>query len=147
MLLFFWITEVTGAVYIFSMGIFLVVLGLPLYAMMRLSVDKKFTEKFYDRIAFLWDRFFHIWYGEREASRIIRFLKLRDNSKVLDFGCGSGNTTLFISRRLRRGMVVAVDLSEKQLEQVFAKLRKVMAKKKFATDEELEAVAHEVLGK
>ena len=36
---------------------------------------------------------------------------------------------------------------EAQLEQVFEKLRKVMAVKKFATDEELEAVVREVLGK
>ena len=37
--------------------------------------------------------------------------------------------------------------SEAQLEQVFGKLRKVMAQKNFATDEELEAAVHEVLGK
>ena len=37
--------------------------------------------------------------------------------------------------------------TEAQLEQVFEKLRKVMAIKKFATDEELEGVVQEVLGK
>jgi isopropylmalate/homocitrate/citramalate synthase len=36
---------------------------------------------------------------------------------------------------------------EAQLAQVFGELRKVMAQKKFATDEELEAVVHKVLGK
>jgi len=36
---------------------------------------------------------------------------------------------------------------EKQLQEVFEKLRRVMAQKKFATNEELEAVVHEVLGK
>ncbi len=36
---------------------------------------------------------------------------------------------------------------EKQLQQVFEKLRKVMAQKKFATDEEVETAVHEVLGK
>jgi isopropylmalate/homocitrate/citramalate synthase len=36
--------------------------------------------------------------------------------------------------------------NEAQLEQVFAKMRAVMAPKKFATDDELEAVVHEVLG-
>ena len=35
---------------------------------------------------------------------------------------------------------------EAQLEQVFAKMRTAMAVKKFATDEELEAVVHAVLG-
>jgi isopropylmalate/homocitrate/citramalate synthase len=36
---------------------------------------------------------------------------------------------------------------EKQLQEVFGKLRKAMAQKNFATDEELEAVVREVLGK
>ena len=36
---------------------------------------------------------------------------------------------------------------EKQLQQVFEKLRKVMAQKKIATDEDVEAAVHEVLGK
>lgn len=42
---------------------------------------------------------------------------------------------------------MGLQCSEAQLEQVFGKLRKVMAQKKFATDEDLEAVVHEVLGK
>jgi isopropylmalate/homocitrate/citramalate synthase len=42
---------------------------------------------------------------------------------------------------------MGLQCNEKQLEQVFEKLRKVMAQKKVATDEELEAVVHEVLGK
>ena len=42
---------------------------------------------------------------------------------------------------------MGLQCSEPQLEQVFDKLRKVMAPKKFATDEEFEAVVHEVLGK
>jgi len=55
----------------------------------------------------------------------------------------------------RHGMVGPVALKikrmglqfdEAQLEQVFAAMRKVMAVKNFATDEELEAVVHEVLG-
>ncbi len=42
---------------------------------------------------------------------------------------------------------MGLQCNEKQLQQVFEKLRKVMAQKKFATDEEVEAVLHEVLGK
>jgi isopropylmalate/homocitrate/citramalate synthase len=42
---------------------------------------------------------------------------------------------------------MGLQCNEKQLEQVFGKLRQIMAPKKFATDEELEAVVHEVLGK
>jgi isopropylmalate/homocitrate/citramalate synthase len=39
------------------------------------------------------------------------------------------------------------ECNEEQIGQVFEKLRKVMAQKKFATDEEFETVVHEVLGK
>ena len=41
---------------------------------------------------------------------------------------------------------MGLKFDEAQLEQVFAKMRTAMASKKFATDEELEAVVHEVLG-
>ncbi len=38
-------------------------------------------------------------------------------------------------------------VNESQLQEVFARMRKVMAQKRFATDDELEAVVQEVLGK
>ena len=41
---------------------------------------------------------------------------------------------------------MGLQFNEKQFEQVIAKLRKVVERKKFATDEELEAIVHEVLG-
>jgi isopropylmalate/homocitrate/citramalate synthase len=47
-----------------------------------------------------------------------------------------------VALKLRR---MGLDFDEAQLEQVFARLRIVMATKKFATDEELEAAAREVL--
>ncbi len=42
---------------------------------------------------------------------------------------------------------MGLQCNEAQLEQVFVKLRMVIAQKKVATDEELEAIVHEVLGK
>ncbi len=125
LLLYFWLVQVADAIYIFVMGIILVIIGFPLYALIRLQTDKKFVEKFYDSISFLWDSLFHVWYGEKEAKNIIRHLKLRDDSKVLDFGCGSGNTTVEISKRATKGKIIAVDLSEKQLEHAVKKIRKM----------------------
>ncbi len=49
-----------------------------------------------------------------------------------------------VALKIRR---MGYDFDEAQLERVFARLRKVMEPKKFATDEELEAVVREVLGK
>lgn len=48
-----------------------------------------------------------------------------------------------VALKIRR---MGLQFDEAQLEQVFAAMRKALAAKKFATDEELEAVVHEVLG-
>ena len=48
-----------------------------------------------------------------------------------------------VALKIRR---MGLAFNEAQLEQVFAKMRTAMAAKKFATDEELEAVVREVLG-
>jgi hypothetical protein len=49
-----------------------------------------------------------------------------------------------VALKIRR---MGYKLEEKQLEQVFASMRTVMAEKRFATDEGLEVTVHEVLGK
>ncbi len=49
-----------------------------------------------------------------------------------------------VAMKIRR---MGLDFDEAQLERVFAKMRAVMAPKKFATDEELEAAVREVLGR
>ena len=46
---------------------------------------------------------------------------------VLDFGCGTGITTLELARRLKeKGTIVALDLSKKQLEKAFYKIEQAM---------------------
>src|SRR3989338_5877455 len=105
------LTTATGVVYVFSMGLLLVLLGVPLYIIIRLQVDKKFTEKFYDRIAPVWDRMFRVWYGAADAERIVKTLKINKESNVLDFGCGSGTTTTALAEKAKNE--IAVDLSEK----------------------------------
>ena len=125
LLLYLWLTNVTGSLEIFAMGIILIVLGLPLYVVIRLQTDQRFTEKFYDRIAFFWDKTFRIWYTEKETEKILKHLRLKNDHVVLDFGCGSGNTTLAVSQQVKDGTVVAVDLSQKQLEHAVKKVKKL----------------------
>ncbi len=120
-LLYIWLTTVSDAIYVFAMGIILIVLGFPLYIIIRLQTDKKFTENFYDRISFFWDKSFKIWYGTKDADLVVEKLRLNKNSNVLDFGCGSGNTTLAIARKAKN--VIAVDLSEKQMIRAIDKIK------------------------
>ena len=120
LLLYIWLTTSAGAVYVFVMGVILVLLGIPLYVIIRLQVDKKFTEKFYDRIAPVWDRMFRVWYGGGDARKIVKYLKI-SGKNVLDFGCGSGTTTLALAEHAKN--VVAVDLSEKQMQRAITKVR------------------------
>ncbi|MFA4820424.1 MAG: amino acid permease [Candidatus Aenigmatarchaeota archaeon] len=124
-ILYMWLTQVSDAVYVFLMGVFLVILGIPLYIIIKLQTDQRFTERFYDRISFFWDRAFRIWYTEKETKKILKHLRLKNDHVVLDFGCGSGNTTLAVSQQVRDGTVVAVDLSQKQLEHAVKKIKKL----------------------
>ena len=122
-----WIFEVRDALAIFSSGVILVLLGIPLYFLIKLETDKKFTEKFFDKVSFIWDILFPFWYGEKEIKRVIRGAKIKKGDKVMDFGCGTGLTTLKLTKKIGdEGTVVAVDLSRKQLEKSIKKVEKAM---------------------
>jgi len=121
-LLSVWITQ-PGSLSIFAMSLLLISFGIPLYVMIMLQTDKRFIEKFFDKISFLWDRLFPIWYGRQEVRKVISKLKIK-KGHVLDFGCGSGITTLELARR--GNTVIAVDLSKKQLTRAVSKIDKAM---------------------
>lgn len=123
MLIFLWLMEVRDAFYIIGMGAMLIFFGIPLYMIIKLQTDQKFIEGFFDRISFVWNRLFPYWYTKNERNKVLDRIKIKKGMAVLDFGCGSGITTKDLAKRLRDndGMVIAVDLSEKQLE--FAKDR------------------------
>ncbi len=123
MLLYMWLTQVNDAVYVFLMGVILVFIGAPLYIVIRLQTDKKFVERFYDKISFIWDSAFKVWFGRDETERIMKHLRLKKKSTVLDFGCGSGNTTLALSEAASDGNVVAVDVSRKQIRNAIKKVK------------------------
>ncbi len=123
-LLYIWLTNAAGAFYVFSMGVLLIVLGAPLYIIIRLSTDKKFTEHFYDRLSPVWDRTFRIWYNDDDARRIVNHLNISGKANVLDFGCGSGTTTLALAKSTK-GNVIALDLSEGQMNYAIRKIKKM----------------------
>ena len=70
----------------------------------------------------------------------VRYLVATDGSQLdVERHGMAGPVALKIKR-------MGLQFDEAQLEQVFAQMRTAMASKKFATDEELEAVVHTVLG-
>lgn len=124
-LVYTWALHDSSSVQLLLAGAFFILLGVPMYLLIKLQTDSRFVARFYDGISFLWDRSFRVWYSDREAKRVIGRLALKNNVAVLDFGCGSGITTLALSRKLgRRGTIVAVDISEQQLKKTFLKLEK-----------------------
>ncbi len=121
-LLYAWLSQVSLAIEIFLLDTFLILFGIPLYILIKLRTDERFTEKFYNSIAFMWDRAFSIWYGKKEINKVINKLYLKNNSRVFDFGAGSGITTMEVAKRAgKEGLVVAIDLSEKQLSKAVKK--------------------------
>jgi len=120
-LLIIWLTQVSDALSTLLLGIFFILIGIPLYIIIKLQTDEKFTGKFYDSISTFWDKSFSYWYGKAERKKVIEKLKLKSSNIVLDFGCGSGLTTYEISKRVSNGTVIAVDLSEKQMKKAMKK--------------------------
>jgi len=121
-ILVYWTQSSILAFSSFFMGIILAIIGIPLYLIIKLRTDKKFIEKFFDKISFAWDKLFGFWYTEEDAKEVISKLKIKDGYKILDFGCGTGLTTLAMAKKNNKKTIVAVDLSRKQLERAYKKI-------------------------
>ncbi len=126
-LLCYWLVEVQNSLAIFSIGIFLIFIGAPMYIIIKLESDDRFTEKFFDKFSWFWNKIFPMWYGKQEISKVIKNAHLKQGQTVLDFGCGTGITTVHVAKKIgTNGTVVAVDLSEKQLEKAITKIEKAL---------------------
>ncbi|MBI4162264.1 MAG: amino acid permease [Candidatus Aenigmarchaeota archaeon] len=99
----------------------LMTIGVPLYVMIKLSTDEKFTEKFFDKTSWFFDRLLSIWYKSGDAQNVISKLDLNQNSIVLDYGCGGGTTTSKLAEKAKN--VIAVDISEQQMKLAMQKLK------------------------
>ncbi len=125
-LLYVWLSSNSSAIDIFLLDAFFVLFGIPLYIIIKLRSDEKFVENFYNSISIVWDRLFNIWYGYKEIRKILEKLHLKKDYRVLDFGAGSGITTIAVAEYIGKdGLVVAVDLSEKQLIKAIKKTKRI----------------------
>jgi amino acid transporter len=124
-MIFVWLSQAGSALPVFTLGVILAVAGVPLYILIKLQTDEKFTEKFFNRVSVFWDRLFPIWYSRKDVRRVIDRLGLRSHHNVLDFGCGTGITAAALAKRVPRGSVFAVDISEKQLDHAVDRVRRM----------------------
>ncbi len=97
-------------------GSILIILGIPSYVTIKLTTDKKFIEKFFDRLAFFFNFYVPtILYRSSERDNVIEKSQLLKGQTVLDYGCCTGSTTERIAKEVYPGKVVAMDISRKQL--------------------------------
>ncbi len=126
----YWFRFSEGAPHILWTDASFIFLGVPFYLIIKLYSDKKFVGKFFDKFSWVWDKFFPVWYGEEEKIKVIKNAHVKPNQTVLDFGAGSGLTTLTLSLIVGpRGRVVATDLSRNQLDRI---ARKIFRRKKIS---------------
>ncbi len=123
-LLLLWIFSF-GTYLVFLFCLSLIAIGVPLYILVKIR-DRKFAEKFYNRISFLYDKTLSLWYGREEEYQVILGAQVRRGDKVLDYGCGTGANLRELARLVgSRGTVVAVDIAEKQLARCVRKVERL----------------------
>ncbi len=139
-LLMFWLMNEPTSIHSFVMCIFLMFLGTPIYIIVKLQ-DREFVEFLFDHICYIYNMFIHIWYGKMEREEVIGSLKTKEHHNVLDYGCGAAVTNLLkLSDEVKKGTIVAVDVSKKQLDHCVRKVKKTKKKNIVLVKEEDEMV-------
>ncbi|MFH0829567.1 MAG: amino acid permease, partial [Candidatus Aenigmatarchaeota archaeon] len=111
---------------ILATGWLLIIAGLPAYVLVKLITDRKFIEKWWDRISWFWAWYWPaVLYRKGMQQKVLAAAKLKDGMCVLDYGCGTGITTAILSGMLPRGKVVAADISREQLSRALTDIRKI----------------------
>jgi len=115
-ILFFWFLKDPNSIHTMIICTGLVFLGIPIYILVKMQ-DRKFIEFFFDHLSGFYNIVLPFWYGKREKDVVIKGAKIKKGYKVLDYGCGGGSNLLDLSEDVgKKGKVVGVDISKKQLE-------------------------------
>lgn len=120
-LLYVWFTE-TGSYYLIGLDILLILSGIPAYIIIKLQTDRRFVEKFFDRLHSVMNSYWRILYTNKDRERLIKLADLKPNQTILDYGCGCGLTTFAVANKVKK--LVAADLSIKQMEITLSKVKK-----------------------
>ena len=79
--------------------------------------------RFFDLIARYYDIFFGNWIRKTQK-RAIKIIKIKNNSKILDAGCGTGNFLRILENSRKKLDLYGIDISQKMLKIAEDKLKK-----------------------
>ena len=86
---------------------------------------KEENRKFFDSWAKNYDNFIFSGWMKYVQRKLLASLALNRNSSVLDIGCGTGYMLLQLSKQVKKGKIVGVDISSQMLKQARKKIRDV----------------------
>lgn len=85
--------------------------------------DKKRAMVFYRVFSKVYDLLNIFFYTDAMRNEVAELANIRQGSRVLDVGCGTGYTTEAVLKRLELGEVIGIDLTPQQLRKAARKLK------------------------
>lgn len=124
-LLFMWLQQVEGSFSLFLIGLMLIAIGIPIYALIKLQ-DRRFVEKLFNVLSYVYDFLLPFWYGKKERKKLIDGANIKNGNIVLDYGCATGiDIPKLVKLCGGKGKVVALDISIKQLGRSMKRIEKL----------------------
>jgi len=85
--------------------------------------DKRRAMVFYEHFSKVYDLLNIFFYTDTMRNEVVELANIRQGSRVLDIGCGTGYTTEAVLKRLELGEVIGIDLTPQQLRKAARKLK------------------------
>ncbi len=92
---------------------------------MGLLEDKFRAIQFYKYFSRIYDYINPIFYSKQMRELVIEKAKIKNDSKILEVGCGTGFTTEGIATKISEESIFALDISRHQLSRAIRKFKKV----------------------
>lgn len=108
-----WLAETHGSWQILSLGISLIVLGMPVYLLIEMYYDSESIKKVNEKLSYLLVFFENLFFPLGLRKRVFLMLGELRGKKVLEYGCSVGTVTRRLAKKvLPGGKVYAFDVVE-----------------------------------
>jgi APA family basic amino acid/polyamine antiporter len=102
-------------------GWLLILSGLPAFIAVKLVTDRVFVETYWDRVSFMWRWAWPLLlYPGGVRAKVMQRAALSKGMTILDYGSGTGVTTMAIAKAVPSARIVAADISKQQLTRAVA---------------------------